>query len=411
MKPLTSGKPVVLVMVGLPARGKTFIARKLARYLQWLGTEARVFNVGNYRREHLGSRQPADFFDPDNAEGYDARRRMAMAALDDVFAWLRPNGPGEVAIYDATNVTRERRDLVHAACVERGIEPIFVESVNNNPDVIATNIQQTKLRMPDYAGMDPDTAVADFRARIAHYESSYEPVDEPERSWVKLINVGDQVILNRIRGYLPSRLVFFLSNLHIVPRPIYLSRHGQSEYNVLGKIGGDSPLSPAGAAYAARLSEFLVRELGSGAKEPRVWTSSLRRTRQTARPLPWTSVPLKHLDEIDAGTCDGLTYAEIAEQFPQEYAARQRDKLHYRYPRGESYQDVIDRLDPVIIELERKRRPVVVIAHQAVLRCLYAYLTGQPREHGPRLDMPLHTVIRLQPSTYGVDEQRFVLDG
>ena len=29
--------PVCLAMVGLPARGKTFIARKLARYLNWIG--------------------------------------------------------------------------------------------------------------------------------------------------------------------------------------------------------------------------------------------------------------------------------------------------------------------------------------------------------------------------------------
>jgi broad specificity phosphatase PhoE len=34
----------------------------------------------------------------------------------------------------------------------------------------------------------------------------------------------------------------------MTPRPIYLSRHGQSEYNVQGKIGGDSDLSPLGVA-------------------------------------------------------------------------------------------------------------------------------------------------------------------
>ncbi len=38
--------PTVIVMVGLPARGKTFIARKMARYLIWQGVKTRVFNVG-----------------------------------------------------------------------------------------------------------------------------------------------------------------------------------------------------------------------------------------------------------------------------------------------------------------------------------------------------------------------------
>ena len=42
----------VIVMVGLPARGKSFIARKLAAFLNW-GTpiRSRVFNAGKYRRK------------------------------------------------------------------------------------------------------------------------------------------------------------------------------------------------------------------------------------------------------------------------------------------------------------------------------------------------------------------------
>ena len=79
----------------------TFLARKLARYLNWLGRPARVFNVGNYRRRLLGSTQPASFFDPGNPEGYAARRTLALAALDDLVAWLR-EGPGRIGIYDAT---------------------------------------------------------------------------------------------------------------------------------------------------------------------------------------------------------------------------------------------------------------------------------------------------------------------
>ena len=41
----------VICMVGLPARGKTYISKKLARYLNWIGIGTRVFNVGEYRRQ------------------------------------------------------------------------------------------------------------------------------------------------------------------------------------------------------------------------------------------------------------------------------------------------------------------------------------------------------------------------
>lgn len=397
---------LVLVMVGLPARGKTTIARKLARYLRWRGTRARVFNVGSYRRERLGSGQPATFFDPTNPEGAKARRDMALAALDDVFGWL--DEAGGVALYDATNGTRARREMVLQRCAARGLQVVFVESVCNDPEIVEQNVRQNKIHSPDYAGADPEQAVADFRARIAFYESAYEPLGEAERdqSWIKLVDVGRQVVVNRIEGWLPSRLVPYLMNLHIQPRVIWLTRHGQSEFNVVGRIGGDSPLTDRGRAYARKLSQFLEDRIDG---LPRVWTSTLNRAVSTASQLPWPHESLRALDEIDAGVCDGWTYDEVQARLPDEFAARKADKLRYRYPRGESYQDVFTRLNPMILELERVREPLIVVAHQAILRGLYAYLVGTPQEDCPYLSVPLHTVVELRPRTYGVDERRHTL--
>ena len=64
----TNRHKLLLVMVGLPARGKSFISRKLARYLNWLGYNCKVFNLGNYRRTKLGSYHSHDWFRPDNSE-------------------------------------------------------------------------------------------------------------------------------------------------------------------------------------------------------------------------------------------------------------------------------------------------------------------------------------------------------
>src|SRR4029079_14419069 len=91
----------VLSMVGLPARGKTYIARRVARYLNWLGHPTRVFNAGNYRRKILGASQPADFFAPTNAAGRKVLNDLAMQALDDMLEWMQEGG--EVGIFDATN--------------------------------------------------------------------------------------------------------------------------------------------------------------------------------------------------------------------------------------------------------------------------------------------------------------------
>ena len=58
------------------------------------------------------------------------------------------------------------------------------------------------------------------------------------------------------------------------------------------------------------------------------------------------------LNEIDAGACEGMTYDEIRVKYPNEYEQRRDDKYYYRYPMGESYYDLVIRLEPVIMELE-----------------------------------------------------------
>jgi broad specificity phosphatase PhoE len=214
------------------------------------------------------------------------------------------------------------------------------------------------------------------------------------------------MVVHGIDGFLPGRIVFFLLNLHLWRRPIWLTRHGESTHNEEGRIGGDAPLSALGDQYARRLAEFVRQH---AIRPPEVWCSTLKRTVQTCRYLPIQPVQWAALNEIDAGVCDGMTYAEIASEMPEEYKARQNDKLRYRYPRGESYEDVVLRLEPVIIEAERQREPVLVVAHQAVLRALYAYFMDKNPDECLRMEIPLHTVIELTPGPYAFEEKRFPL--
>lgn len=94
-----------------------------------------------------------------------------------------------------------------------------------------------------------------------------------------------------------------------------------------------------------------------------MWTSTLTRTIQTASHLPFEQKRWKSLDELDAGVCDGMTYEEIEEKYPEDYDARDEDKFNYRYRGGESYRDVVVRLEPIIMELERQEN-ILIIGHQ-----------------------------------------------
>ncbi|QIW98073.1 hypothetical protein AMS68_003591 [Peltaster fructicola] len=395
---------ICVVMVGLPARGKSLIAQKVVRYLGWLSVHAKCFNVGSYRR--TATPQPnASFFDTSNKEGERLRKAAAEAAVADMVKWFRNTG-NTVAILDATNSTKSRRRWIKDRCDAEGIETLFVESKCDDEDLIMSNIKEVKTTSPDYVGQDPEEAAKDFRERIRMYERVYQTLDEDESdlTYCKIINVGSQVIINRLQDYLQSRVVYYLMNLHIKPRSIWVSRHGESMYNLSGKIGGDADISERGEAYARTLPDLVKNSAGD--LPLTVWTSTLKRTNQTARFLPYEKLSWKALDELDSGVCDGLTYAEIEEQFPQDFKARDADKYNYRYLGGESYRDVVIRLEPIIMELERSEN-ILIVTHQAVLRCIYAYFMGVDQERSPWMEVPLHCLIKLTPRAYKTEEERF----
>ncbi|ROW00720.1 hypothetical protein VSDG_03325 [Cytospora chrysosperma] len=400
---------ICVVMVGLPARGKSYIAQKAQRYLQWLSVPSQTFNVGSYRRK-AAAQPTADFFDTGNAEGERQRRVAAEAAVADMLKWFRDE-KGVVAILDATNSTKERRKWIYEICNNAGIEVLYVESKCDDENLIMANIRDVKTTSPDYKGQDPEQAALDFKNRIQNYSKVYKTLngdgDEDHLTYLKILDVGKQVIINRIQDYLQSRVVYYLMNLHIRPRSVWLSRHGESEYNLEGRIGGDALLSPRGEQYARKLPE-LVRESVGDDRPLTVWTSTLKRTIATSRFLPkhYNQLQWKALDELDAGVCDGMTYQEIKDQYPEDFEARDEDKYNYRYRGGESYRDVVIRLEPIIMELERSE-DILIVTHQAVLRCIYAYFMKRDQEKSPWMHVPLHTLIKLTPRAYGTDEQRW----
>ncbi|XP_071178026.1 6-phosphofructo-2-kinase/fructose-2,6-bisphosphatase-like isoform X3 [Mytilus edulis] len=391
--------PTVISMVGLPARGKTYMSKKLTRYLNWIGIKTKAFNVGEYRRAATEAYRTHDFFRADNKEAQEVRQKCAILAVEDACKYL--DSGGEVAVLDATNTTRARRRLLVDLIKEKHkFKIFFVESICNDPTIIEANIVEVKVCSPDYEGMDKTSAVQDFIQRIEHYREHYEELEherDNDLSYIQIFNQGERFMVHKLAGHLQSRVVYYLMNIHVLPRAIYLTRHGESEMNLLGRIGGDSGLSERGHEYAQKLGKYVQDE---NIPNLRVWTSELVRTKQTAEFIDAPKENWKALNEIDAGICEKMTYEEIQEKYPHEFASRDQDKFHYRYPSGESYQDLVARLEPVIMELERQEN-VMVVCHQAVMRCLLAYFQDKSAEDLPYLKVPLHTVIKLTPVAYG----------
>lgn len=400
--------------------------------------------------------QSASFFDPSNKKAALVREQCAMDTLDELLHYIL-EGNGSVGILDATNSTLERRKVIMKRIREKAgpeLNVLFLESRCVDETLLESNMR-LKLSGPDYKDKDPVQSLEDFKKRVAIYEKSYVPLGDHEEKenmpYIQMIDVGRKVISHQIRGFLSAQANYYLLNFNLAPRQIWITRHGLSMDNVSGKIGGDSDLSPEGEQYAKSLTKFISHARASwdqrqlhklahshfpplpGDTTPPnphyqpndnnelpqksfcVWTSMLKRSIQTADYFDEEDFDIKQmrmLDELNAGVMEGLTYASIAEAYPSEYSLRKKDKLHYRYPGpgGEGYLDVINRLRPVIVELERMTDHVLLVGHRSVARVLLAYFRGLKREEVADLDVPIGMLYCLEPKPYGVDFKAFKWD-
>jgi predicted kinase len=140
----TASDKLIIIMVGLPATGKTHIAKRICRFLSFFhDIPSQIFNVGDYRRQLCGANMPAEFYDPNNAEGAAERHMACDAALADLVEYVKKDGV-RVAAFDATNSTRDRRQHILKILKDAGLgaKKMFVESICDQDTVSDT----TKVR-------------------------------------------------------------------------------------------------------------------------------------------------------------------------------------------------------------------------------------------------------------------------
>ncbi len=141
----------------------------------------------------------------------------------------------------------------------------------------------------------------------------------------------------------------------------------------------DEPLTKDGMEAARRLADdFAGRQIAA------IYISGYQRTAQTARELATrlgiTPVIDERLNEIDNGRFDGMTEEQIAEAFPDEWAAFKGRERDFRFPGGETGQEAQDRIASFIEEKRKQHegQNVVMISHEGLLRVWMCRLMGLP---------------------------------
>jgi broad specificity phosphatase PhoE len=172
---------------------------------------------------------------------------------------------------------------------------------------------------------------------------------------------------------------------------ILLARHGETDWNRELRFQGhaDPPLNDTGRAQAAELAAALASEQLAA-----VYASPLRRAFETAEIVAAVHglepVRVEGLREVDVGSWQGLSRAEVEQRFPEQYA---RWLDHGQgWDDGESYEQMGRRVVAALLELAagHEGRRILAITHGGPIRAAFAFAAGathaQARQRGPVID-------------------------
>jgi broad specificity phosphatase PhoE len=186
--------------------------------------------------------------------------------------------------------------------------------------------------------------------------------------------------------------------------PIYLARHGETEFNVLRRWQGsrnDSPLTALGRAQA-RDTGLVLRDLISTAEPPRFVASPQMRARATLEiVLETLGLPRDRyttdarLVEVDVGEWSGCLIEDVKATDPR-WQARKADRWNIVCPGGESYCAAAARAKDWLDEV---RAPAVVVSHGALGRILRGLYLGLTPDEIFALEEPQGCVFRLHAGT------------
>lgn len=181
---------------------------------------------------------------------------------------------------------------------------------------------------------------------------------------------------------------------------LLLIRHGQTDWNLLGKYQGQTDIALSGEGI--RQADLLAQNFPVDTLDI-IYTSDLQRAFMTAERLAEKfSAPLyadKALRELNFGAWEGLTYQEIAERWPQEVQNLFGAPEKLQIPEGETFlmlqRRAMDKIHEIRAENEGKN--VAVVAHGAISKAILTAL----------LHIPLHYVWMLRQDNTAVNILRF----
>ncbi len=180
---------------------------------------------------------------------------------------------------------------------------------------------------------------------------------------------------------------------------LFLIRHGETEWNALGKIQGscDIGLNETGIAQAREISEKIS---GSNLQFVRIYSSGQQRAVLTAQIVSGATgvdhFQIDGLQEIHFGEWEGLSWKEVQKRHPEAFDNWLRDRRYSTAHKGESYQALVDRVLAALRGIiSENNADVLVVTHGAVIMSLLCYLDQAPFEDMMKYSVKNAELIRI----------------
>lgn len=185
----------------------------------------------------------------------------------------------------------------------------------------------------------------------------------------------------------------------------YLLRHGETEWNKLGKFQGltDISLNERGLAQARDSARAALAWDHSV-----IYASSLTRTVQVAEELRRLSgapvVTDPGLRELSLGELEGVTGAEMRAGWPELYQTWRRNPAEVAMPNGETLSQLQERAWQVVLEIERVHSEspgIVVVSHNFTIRTIICAILDIPLYNFHRMSLGLGSLSSFESDTNG----------
>lgn len=156
------------------------------------------------------------------------------------------------------HLTKQSRFFVANFCNEKVYHHLLVE-FNCDDTNLEDNINDTiAFYQSSDKNKDWQRIIMDKVQQMTSQLEQCSPLDGPLITVHSSENPSTHSVTARgVQGALQTAILGVLASPVIRHQVFYFSRHGESEYNVLGRIGGDADLSPRGRKYAERLTRQL----------------------------------------------------------------------------------------------------------------------------------------------------------